>query len=412
MTTVGQLLIEDNSNIGTVRMGELFWVGGTLSLSNLSSLASVNFSSLYLVSNYSLNNLPILSTLDSSFTKPNTGSTFQRLNNLYITDTSLTDVFPFYDSYGHIDRLYITGNSRLSAISFPNLLTVSYELIIMNSSGSSNVAFAALNDTGALTISNAAKIDFPVLEEVNTLLNISNNPIRSLNLRNLAYVDHDVVIMDNPGLDTLFLPELSYIGGDLNLSSAFNVSLPNLGSVRGNAALDLGDYSNCSAVPASVVQGTWTCAQDSTKSSSSTPTPGASGTTSSSSTGLSGGAIAGIVIGAVAGVALIAAGVFFFIRRKRANPQNTVQTARPKEGMSDDGRNEVPQMAEMHSPDRGAVNHQDRPAEMHSPERGAAKLQRSPRGGPVELHDGRADARHELLGETAVYEVAGDGPER
>lgn len=138
---------------------------------------------------------------------------------VYITDTSITDVSSFYDSYGHIDRLRITGNNRLSDISFNNLVTVTYELTIANNSGSSSVAFPALNNTGTLTISNAANIDLPVLEEVNSLLNISNNPLRNLNLPNLAYVDGDTVLADNPGLDTLYLPELSYIGGDLSLSS-------------------------------------------------------------------------------------------------------------------------------------------------------------------------------------------------
>lgn len=45
MTTVaGNLIIEDNSHIGIIQMGELFWVGNILSLSCLSAVALVNFS--------------------------------------------------------------------------------------------------------------------------------------------------------------------------------------------------------------------------------------------------------------------------------------------------------------------------------------------------------------------------------
>lgn len=36
---------------------------------------------LYLVSNYTFNSLPILSSMDSTFTKPNDDNTFQRINN-------------------------------------------------------------------------------------------------------------------------------------------------------------------------------------------------------------------------------------------------------------------------------------------------------------------------------------------
>lgn len=166
-------------------------------------------------------------------------------------------------------------------------------------------------------------------------------------------------------------------------------------------------------VPATVVQGTWTCAQDSTNSTS--------GARSDSSAGLSGGAIAGIAIGAVAGVVLIVAGVVYFLKKKN-KPTKLRDAAEERERArsSDDfisgGRKEVPQVAELHSPDRGTVqiagNGQEGPAEVHSPKRGAAGRGESYQGGRAELDDGRVHARHELPGEMTVYEVAGDGPER
>lgn len=98
-------------------------------------------------------------------------------------------------------------------------------------------------------------------------------------------------------------------------------------SVNGSTAANAQtlDNSNPSASPASGAtkwEDTW-AAHLTPLSSAPVPTSTSmsepnSGNTSSGSNALSGGAIAGIVIGVLAGVALVAAAVFFFLRRRSA----------------------------------------------------------------------------------------------
>lgn len=168
-------------------------------------------------------------------------------------------------------------------------------------------------------------------------------------------------------------------------------------------------------VPATVVQGTWKCAQDGTNSTSE-----ASGATSGSSKGLSGGTIAGIAIGAVVGVLCIVVGIVYFLKKKsKAKSQNAAkepERARSRDDFFGGERKGVARVAEMHSPDRGTVkvagNGRVGLAEMHSPERAAAEPWESRQGGRAELDDGRTHARHELPENTMVYGVSGDGPAR
>jgi hypothetical protein len=119
---------------------------------------------------------------------------------------------------------------------------------------------------------------------------------------------------------------------DARADSRYSVSLPGLRSVVGSLDLQSTNQNvDCSAVPSSIVQGSYSCNGKSGTTASATASrtaaPTSTSTTASASaqktsnSGMTNGAIAGIVVGAVAILTMLALLFFFLWHRRRKHEQ-------------------------------------------------------------------------------------------
>lgn len=93
----------------------------------------------------------------------------------------------------------------------------------------------------SLDISNASKIDLPMLSSVSNGLDISYSGASDLSIPQLTYVGGNLMVSNNPNLDTLEFKQLVNVQGDLDITNNGALSeitgLPYLSSVGGDLTL-------------------------------------------------------------------------------------------------------------------------------------------------------------------------------
>lgn len=158
---------------------------------------------------------------------------------------------------------------------------------------------------GDLTVTNVGgitKINLPALEKVEGTVTVTDNgALKNLTLSGLQSVSGRLTVQGNSGLSYVDLQNLEDVEGGLALVGGFSVSLPNINEVNGDTTIQGADMS-CGVFDRLAADGTFT----------------GSYSCSASSSGLSPGAKAGIAIAVILIVCIIAAGIWFCLRRRRA----------------------------------------------------------------------------------------------
>lgn len=117
----------------------------------------------------------------------------------------------------------ITGNGGDLELQLPNL-TYSYSLIVSNASKIDLPMLSSVSNGLDISYSSASEVSIPQLTYVGGDLKVSDNQhLSKLEMKELVNIQGDLDIMDNKALHDLDgLPYLSSIGDDLTLTGAFD----------------------------------------------------------------------------------------------------------------------------------------------------------------------------------------------
>ncbi|SMN21395.1 similar to Saccharomyces cerevisiae YDR522C SPS2 Protein expressed during sporulation, redundant with Sps22p for organization of the beta-glucan layer of the spore wall [Maudiozyma saulgeensis] len=247
----GDFKVQGSSSIVSISAPKLETVGQKLEFKNLTSLVSTKIGLLKNVKTVELVTLPLLKEVSIN-------NNINKMNKIVISDTSLQSV-DFFSNIEQTDLLEINNNRYLGRVEL-KVKTVNNKLNIYSNADDTNIQLPILHSTGDLSIRNAGALNLQSLEFVNKSLDIIENSITELNLKNLKKISGTAAIIDNKKLNEIhsenlthieggllvinnedlksmdFLPEVHTIGGAIKYGGSFDkVSFPKLKVIKGGA---------------------------------------------------------------------------------------------------------------------------------------------------------------------------------
>jgi len=248
----GDFKVQDSSSIVSISAPKLDTIGGKFELKNLTSLISSNTGLLKNVKSVEFVTLPLLKEVSIN-------NNIKKMNKIVISDTSLKSV-DFFGNIEQANQVEINNNRYLGRIEL-KIETVNDKLNIYSNADDTNIQLPNLQSTGDLSIRNAGSFNLQNLEYVNKSLDIIENSITELNLKNLKKISGTAAIIDNSKLDEIhsgnlthieggllvinndnlkimdFLPAVHTIGGAVKYDGTFDeVSFPKLKVIKGGAS--------------------------------------------------------------------------------------------------------------------------------------------------------------------------------
>ncbi|KAF5487232.1 Protein ecm33 [Colletotrichum siamense] len=302
-TIKGDLIVTNATNLVGLSSSSLATIEGSFTMQGLTLLSDLRFTQLATVGSISWITLPALGSLVFG----TAGVT--KVNNIVISDTFLKSLDGL--NVASVDELHINNNKNL--VSYSNQLANATKTIEINSNGADlGITLPNLIWANEIIIADAAKVEMPSLEVVNSSIKFDKNTFTEFIAPNLTQCsDGDVSFINNVELANLSLPlltktgggltiqnntllqkidglpKLEQIGGAVLLRGNFSeVSIPALDDVKG--AFDLqstGDIdTSCDVfnkMEGKQIQGEYTCHSNNTNANSDSGTGGSAGGTKS-----------------------------------------------------------------------------------------------------------------------------------
>lgn len=173
-------------------------------------MSTLAFSSLNGVNTVNWIALPALQAL-------NFGQGITRANNVYISNTGLTDLKGIeLTAVGAMD---INNNQYLKTINVNNLANVTQSLSFSANGLNLEIDFPNLESAANLTFRNVTSISMPSLAEVGGSLGLYSNYFESFSAPNLTSTGNTIAVIDSSELSNLTFPMLQTIGGGLQLAN-------------------------------------------------------------------------------------------------------------------------------------------------------------------------------------------------
>lgn len=211
----GDLIIQNAPNLVKIVADNLREVKGSLLLTSLTSLNSLEIPSLVAVKSIEWKNLPILTQIYFN-------ENILVQENIIISDTSIADIIEF-KNIKSINVLNINNNRFLEKIDI-NLNNIYSQLSIHGNSQNMVLTMPYLQTAENITIRDTEGIVLPSLTKVNSNLEIIENFVSQLDLPNLNEIGGTLGIIDNDLLSLVNLRNLSHIQGGLLLENNSRLS--------------------------------------------------------------------------------------------------------------------------------------------------------------------------------------------
>jgi hypothetical protein len=302
----GNLSCQNAGQLTELSADQLGTIGGIFSLSNLTILSTLAFSSLNSVNEIEWVGLPALQGL-------NFPQGVSQAQNVLISNTQLNTLSGIeLTTVGNID---INNNPYLNTVNVNEIINITGTLNFAANYKELGITFDNLQQANNMTFRNVSSISMPSLSLVNGSLGLISDTFQSFSAPNLTSTGGALAFVDSPNLSNISMPQLKEVGGGFliaNNSALLSIDgFPKLQTIVG--ALDFaGDFNNAS-LPAlkdvrgglniqtssttfdctpfendksnSVVKGTFTCASKqtapNTNPSAASSAPGSSSTSSS-----------------------------------------------------------------------------------------------------------------------------------
>ncbi|KAF3922952.1 hypothetical protein ABW20_dc0101830 [Dactylellina cionopaga] len=352
-TIRGNLLADNDATLLRITAPDITTIGGTLGLTTLTLLSTVDLPALRSVHEIYLQTLPSLTTL---------GFQVNQVSIVRITDTQLGSLDGI--DTATIQELDVYNNGYLKEVKFDRLTNITGALSVEFNNPSVEISFPNVTWINNATFIFCGSVQLPSLGVVNGSLGFEANNFTTFSAPKLTAVgtgvyggdvrffnEDSLTDVSMPLLQTIAgtlqfsndskvkqitgFPKLSVVLGSIELDSGIfeTVEFPALKDVRGGFTLETSAQFDCTefdALKVSIIKGSYSCkgAAKNTNPTGTTSGPQSSGTQTSgpqtsepapggntgggSGGGLSTGAIAGIAVGV--GVPLILMGLYLAYR--------------------------------------------------------------------------------------------------
>ncbi|KAK1844342.1 gpi-anchored cell wall organization protein ecm33 [Colletotrichum chrysophilum] len=237
-TIKGDLIVTNATNLVGLSSSSLATIEGSFTMQGLTLLSDLRFTQLATVGSISWITLPALGSLVFG----TAGVT--KVNNIVISDTFLKSLDGL--NVASVDELHINNNKNL--VSYSNQLANATKTIEINSNGADlGITLPNLIWANEIIIADAAKVEMPSLEVVNSSIKFDKNTFTEFIAPNLTQCsDGDVSFINNVELANLSLPLLTKTGGGLTIQNNTLLQkidgLPKLEQI-GGAVLLRGNFS-------------------------------------------------------------------------------------------------------------------------------------------------------------------------
>ncbi|KAK3307919.1 uncharacterized protein B0T15DRAFT_89740 [Chaetomium strumarium] len=307
----GDFKVLNNGAISQISSSSLEKVGGAFTMTNVTKLNTINFSSLTSVQSLSWQSLTGINSV--------TLGPLREADSVIISDTFLNNLDAF--NLSTVKVLNLNNNRRLVKIS-NSLKSLSDFLNIQANGLNLEVEFPDLIWIANMTVANVTKFSIPSLKVVNGSARFDSNFFTSFSAPNLTKTESgDISFVGNAKLQNMTFPKLTAIGGGLLVANntgldkidAFNkletvggavklrgnftdVSFPELDVVKGafdvssTADIDeacdkLKELAPRSQGGSGNIQGTWACTSNNSKANEDTDSSTSAGGSSGGSNG-------------------------------------------------------------------------------------------------------------------------------
>jgi hypothetical protein len=274
----GDLICLGAVNLTSLSGSTLSAIGGSMTLTSLTIMSTLNFPSLTSVSALTWTTLNALQQLSFGTTGITKAAT------VFITDTALTTLAGI--NLMTVGSMEITNNAYLRTIS-TNVANITQSLIISANGPNLNLTFPALTFAYNMTVRNVSSLMIPALSAINTTFGVYGSSMTSVMAPNLTTVGTDLVFVADASLTNISMPALKTVGGgvlianntgllsidgfpllssaaSISLSGNFtNATLPSLTDVKGTFNAQSSGNFSCTPFQADknnqVIKGTFTC---------------------------------------------------------------------------------------------------------------------------------------------------------
>lgn len=197
------------TNLNSIRSTSLQTIEGKFQMIGLTTLSRVDMTDLTTIGEIEWITLPAFGNLQLGTAGITSAET------VTISDTDLQSLDDL--NLASVDTMNVNNNARLTSYS-TQLANVSTALRLQSNGDNLNVTFANLVWANELIILNAASVEVPSLETVNSSLRFDQNTFTSFSAPNLTRVgDDDISFINNEELTNLSFPLLESIGGSLTI---------------------------------------------------------------------------------------------------------------------------------------------------------------------------------------------------
>ncbi|CAK7894009.1 cell surface GPI-anchored protein ECM33 [[Candida] anglica] len=251
----GNIKLFNSSSVTAINLNQLGKISGSLSITALTQLFSVDLSSLDEVETLSLVSLPSFATL-------NINKGISKASSIELSDTALSTLNGFTTTFNTIGSLNVNNNKNISTIDLSNLNTVSQGLILSFNNDNCTVDISNLNWASNLTIQDVSEINASNLTSVNGTFNIAYNTFKEVEFDNLKEVGGAFQFYANDDVNDIAFDKLETIGGEFRLFNNtdlqdMNSTFPKLSKVKGAVNVQ-GVFGNFTLPDLSEVNGDFT----------------------------------------------------------------------------------------------------------------------------------------------------------
>lgn len=250
----GTVHIFNSSSATDISFNSLQSISGSLSIDALTQLHVIDFSQLGHINDLSLISLPSLSSLNLNIGVSN-------LTNLEVSDTALSTLQGLITNVDTVGQLNINNNKNITTLDLGNLESVTENLILSFNGDNCQVQLDNLQWASNLTIQDVGSLQISGINYVNGSLIIAYNKFDSFSMP-IEEVGGALQIFANDDMTSFDLSNLTTIGGELRIFN--NTELEDMGhsfssleTVKGAVNIQ-GSFANLTIPDLSEVDGDFT----------------------------------------------------------------------------------------------------------------------------------------------------------
>ncbi|KAJ1916347.1 cell wall protein Ecm33 [Mycoemilia scoparia] len=247
----GSIFIENNKDLNNIYLSGLEKITGQLFVGNNTKLSVLNVDKLSEVKEFRAINNPNMGEV--------TFHNISSIETIQIIQTSVSNLGIV--SAESLKNIEITSNKKLDSIGFPNLTETSGYVLFADNGKNGKVSLPELAKiNGNCSFSDLSELDIGKLKSVGSDFTISANSFKNITIRTLEKTGKAVTISENSALENITFPNLTDIGGSLNIQNNTKMtylypdSFPKLKSISGSIVL-IGPFDNASFTAISHMDG-------------------------------------------------------------------------------------------------------------------------------------------------------------